>query len=357
MMRSLTSAETLVVGALLDPGSTSERARIRRSGLPTRTYETAARRLLASGVVYDRYLPNPVRFGRPLVTFALVHPFVERSDAVAARWVATPGSVVVWRGPEWIFGVFLPERTSAPSRFAEGLGPPGECGRAFVLTADSRSPQVPVYFDFEGAWSVLNELPRSGAYPRPLPGTGSEPEPRRAGALRARDRAAGRSLTERPLRAGSAPPGPRRRSSRYLDRNERRALREGVVEHRVLLDLARIPTGRGGAAPGVVLLHGRLQEHRTPEGLFTALLGRGQIAPFLFATDERRVLVGALAQAVSAPRPAKDPMVRRESVSGILAEFLEEIEVVRSSADGLLVPLDHRYDRIVEETPMTGVLL
>ena len=85
-MRPLTPAQTLVVGAQLDTSPTSERTRIRRTGLPPRTFETAARRLRESGVVYDRYLPNPTRFGVP--SASRTYTFWPRLFTDSVCWVA-----------------------------------------------------------------------------------------------------------------------------------------------------------------------------------------------------------------------------------------------------------------------------
>ncbi|MCI4337415.1 MAG: hypothetical protein L3K17_09585 [Thermoplasmata archaeon] len=346
-MRTLTPAERLVVGALLDSGSRSDRARIARAGLPTRTFETAAHRLLASGVVYDRYVPNPTRMRVPAITFGLARPFVERSDMLVRRWQSTPGNTVLWRTPEWVFAVFFRTPLAAPAKLPAELVLPAECSGSFFLTADSRDPQVPVYFDFAGSWAALGGSPAPATYPRPLPGAGESmaglpgtrpPETERSVAL---------ALARRPFERATGGGGPRRRSPRYFPRAEQRALRNGLVEHIVLLDLAQLPAMLGGGTDGLAWVHGRLLDRLPPEGLLAGLRSRARLAPFLFATDERRILMGALSRTSGGPPPPAPGGVRRASVAGVLRQYLEEIEIVRSPLESITVVTDHRYERLL----------
>lgn len=346
-MRSLTPAEALVVGALLDARPASNRDRIARARIPARTFETAAERLLSAGIVYDRYVPNPTRFGFPAVGFALARPFVERAEALVDRWLRTPGNVVLWRSPEWVFGVFFRTLATPPSRLGDALVRPDEASRAFWLSVDARDPQVPAYFDFEGAWAALNETQPSDGYPRPLAGAGEEVRGLAGSRPPESDRAVGWTLARRPLAGGAAAAGPRRRSPRFFSRSERRALSHGLVEHRVFLDLTRIPATRGRSASGLAWALGRLRERHTPEALFAALRSRGQVAPFLFATDERQVLLGALARSVAGGVPVGSAGAVRSPLQGILQEHLEAIEVIRSPLESIAVVRDHRYDLLL----------
>lgn len=343
-----------MVGALLDARPASTRERIARTQIPTRTYETAAQRLLTSGIVYDRYVPNPTRLRFPAVSFALVHPFVERADELVGRWSGTSGAVVLWRAPEWVFGVFFRTLAAPPSRLAETLERAGECGRSFWLHVDARDPQVPVYFDFEGAWASLNGTSPSSGYPRPLPGAGAE-LPGSAGSPPAdSDRLVAGTLARRPWATDSEPAVPRRRSPRFFSRSERRALANGLVEHRVFLDLTRIPVTRGMRASGLAWVLGRLQDDRTPEGLFAALRSRAHVAPFLFATDERRILLGALARAAASGAPRGFDGAERRPIQQVLQEHLEEIEVVRSPLETIRPIRDHRYDLLLAPPRRSG---
>lgn len=346
-MRSLTPAEARVVGALLDTGAMTNQERIARTRIPPRTFETASQRLLTAGIVYDRYVPNPTRFRFPAVGFALARPFVERAADVERRWAGFPGNVVLWRSPDWIFGVFFRSLAPSASSLAEVLVRPGESSRAFCLEVDARDPQVPVYFDFEGAWAALTATAPSAGYPRPLPGAGEPlggpPGSRSPDA----DRVVGWTLARRPVTLDNGAAGPRRRSPRFFPRPERRALSRGWVEHRVFLDVTRIPATPGGSVAGVAWVLGRLRTGRTPERLFAALRGRGRLAPFLFATDERQVVVGALARAEAHTGSSDPGGAEGTAAHGILPEYLEEIELARSPLAAVTAVRDHRYDLLL----------
>jgi hypothetical protein len=346
--RPLTPAETRVVGALLDPLAESDRARIRGTGIPPRTFEAAASRLLGEGLVYDRYLPNPARFGLPTVVFALVRPYLDHADALAQRWLAHPTNALLWSTPDWCFGVFFLAEGVWDPRTAAEIAPPESSSRGFLLRADSRDPQVPIYFDFEGAWAALNGGLVSDSYPRPMPGGAAVGTEVPGATPSGSERRVGRSLTARPLAVDRTSDTRRRRSERFLSRSERRALSSGLLEHRVFLSVGELPPARDGQATGVALLHGRLREFQTPEGLLARLRGRAGLAPFLYATDERSVLIGALSRTAGPPDRIGPSAPARGVVGDVLREHLEAIEVVRAAPGALSALRDHEYARLID---------
>src|SRR5580704_6624153 len=97
MDRELTEAEAAVVRSLLDSKPTNEQERIRSSGLPPRTYETARARVLGSQLIVERLVPNPSVIGWSSVQFSLSFDAGRRANRMdASRWSDQPGTVLVW---------------------------------------------------------------------------------------------------------------------------------------------------------------------------------------------------------------------------------------------------------------------
>lgn len=332
-MRSLTPAEASVVRSLLADEPVPHRERIRRSGLPARTYEVARRRLRIAGYVVERYVPDPIRLGRPIARFVLARPFAERFSAEARRWREDERAVIVWEGAGSIFAVLIDEEGGDESASA-----PTD-GRTFTLRVDLRRPSVPAYFDFESAWARLAELPGTYRYPRPLAPRGSGNGS--AALLSRTERAVVRQLVDSSFQGGgdgeSPVPGlfPRRRL--------RRALSEGLVEHRAFLDVTQLPPYRGLRVESIVMVRAELGPGATAPGLFRALVARSRVAPFLFATDGREILLGGLSPAPAASSEGRVPVLAtlRESVQGI--------DVTRLPVDELVPSINHRYDRLVTD--------
>lgn len=335
-MRSLTPAEAVVIRSLLADEPVPHRERIRRAELPPRTYEVARQRILLAGWVLERYVPDPVRFGLPFARFTLAHPYAEQFRAVSQRWREGPGTAFVWEGPDLLFRVqFEPGPTTSP-RSPSPSTEPG-CSRSYSLSIDLRRPTLPAYFDFEGAWSRLMDTAGTYRYPRPL--LGSEDG---ATGLSAPDRTVAAALVTRPfLPAGERGAG-EGTSGVFTRRRQRRLLGDGVVEHRMFLDVTQVPAYQQRRASNVVLVHGELLEGRRPEGLFRALVSECQVTPFLYATDGRDVLLAALAPAPGAARAGL-----RGGVLATVRASLRAIEVVRTPVETLSTPVNHRYDRLV----------
>src|SRR5271170_2377071 len=105
-MRRLTRAEAIVILSLLASEEVPKRERIRRSGLPSRTFEVARKRVLAAGWVQERYIPNLVLLGRPMLSVVLAHPYAEYLRDVVNRWKVIDGNALLWRGGTSVLGVF-----------------------------------------------------------------------------------------------------------------------------------------------------------------------------------------------------------------------------------------------------------
>jgi hypothetical protein len=334
-MKSLTQSEAVVVRSLLAAEHIPERERIHRSGIPPRTFEAVRKRAYLEGWVFDRYIPDPARVGKPKVSFTLVQPFSESHKSVESRWTHDPGLVLLWSWPETLFAVFIGDEEA--SRIRQGAFDPGACRNCFDLTADARRPQIPVFFDFEGAWTRSADLPGTQAYPHSLPANlrGADH------ALRLPTSAESRlaELVSRPFRHPDRS-GPLRVSPFFLPRSQQRLLATGAVERRVFPDLTELPPPQNRAIERIVFLRGILLPGMSAPALFRRL-ARMNVLPFLFATDDTRVLLGALS-----PAPPTAAGTARPAVLGNVEQFLRNIEIVRERVLDLTVVANHRYDRI-----------
>lgn len=334
-MRLLTDGEASAIRFLLASQEVSERERVFRSGVPSRTFERARRRAYSEGWVVDRYVPSPARIGKPCVSFVLSQPFADRLREVEDRWKRDRACVLLWRWEETLFGVFVADESAA---VAHGGSQDREAfRRTFEVTSDTRQPEVPVFFDFEGAWARFTGLGGLQGYPHSLPAHGpSVPPPPVAEVERSRMA----ELVQRPLRRG-ATEGPLRVSPFFLPRSHQRLLRRGVVERRVFLNLGRIPPYQGRSIEQVAFVHGELLDGVSSLGLFRRLIAM-RVLPFLFATASTKVIIGALSPVPS----AQDSSQARPATLANLQRFLKSIEIVRGRVPSLEVVIDHRYDRL-----------
>ncbi|MCI4328749.1 MAG: hypothetical protein L3J86_04110 [Thermoplasmata archaeon] len=329
-----------VISTLLVADSLPERERIRLSGLSPRTYETARRRLFDAGIVYERFVPDPLAWGLQCLRLDLVRPKPGHAAAWSERFAATPGAFHVWQGDGLVFAASLlrARKASDETKFRnEQL----DANRSWQLDVDLRQPSVPIYFDFEGAWSRIAGAPGPRVYPRPLPhwpgGDSLEqariPESLRRGAedlIRTPFRAHGGRATGRHLGSVLGFGGPKG------------ATAIGLVQRRGFLDLAKIPAIDGWQLQGLSFVTGTIRKGTQPESLYQELLGECGMTPFLFATDGGSVLIGALSPA---PRAVAPPS--RTRISEILTKRLEPWSLVNTPVPFLSTPLNHRYDRLL----------
>ncbi len=347
-MRALTEAEGRVIAVLLGGAGTSERDRLRRIRVPRSTFHAARKRAYEEGWLQDRYIPDPARFGLPVATFAIVRPYVDRVRELVEAWTKEPSTIVLWSSPQFVLGVFLHPSPEVAEQRMKGLVQEGWSRWSYLLHVDVRGPTVPVFFDYEGLWSHLTDLPGTSTYPNGLGGSGTPDEP--PVQLTPHQRWAAGELIHRPFvsreegRAGHlvGPLG--------LPFSQQRLLRLGWVVHRVLLDPGRVPPFRGRAADQVTLVVGDFKPEERPEVLFQTLTRECRVFPFLYATDHHRRLLGALGRnpAVSPP-PDAVPEARRP-VLATLQSALQGIEILGEPASSFKAEVDHRYDRLFPRT-------
>lgn len=343
MPREMTEAEASVLTVLLGAGEGSELSRVERSGAPRSTYVTARRRAYDQGWVVDRFLPSP-ELGFRWATFVLARPFLEHRQELEEKWTRTEGSVLLWRWPEHLFALFLRRADSGPS--PSGSLVPESLGRSVMeLRCDLYRPQVPVYFDYEGAWASLAGLARSRGYPRAF-GRGEAPEGTPSEGLL-------RSVAELARRPLASPPAEGSASRRFmgaggLPRSQRRLLQKGWAEWRVLPRFELLPPFEGKRVRRTVLLLGKLRRSADMEDLFHDLWESCGVAPFLLAGNEQTVLLGMVGTGEARPggssgqgRPQPP-----SSVGTTLQRHLSDIETVSASIDETKVLIDHRYDSL-----------
>jgi hypothetical protein len=336
-VRVLSRAEAIAVQRLLahidvadGNGSGGER-------LPRRTAQAIRQRAYVRDWLTDRYVPNPVVLGYPTALFLLARPYSERALAVVEQWRSNPRNVLLWASPELLFGVFLargPEEAEAiQRRLADASAVRLEVG----LRTDLTEATVPVYFDFEAAWTGWTGLPGTIRYPRPLP---SGEFGRANGGLTPGERNAISGLLVAPFLGGNPGRGVSRFSRLY--RAEQRWLNSGQVEFRSFLNPREVARWVTRFADQVVFVHGDLVEPGGASELFHALVSECGVGPFLFATNGRSVLMGALSStSYSPPRRISAPVLPR------IGTYLRGIRIVREGLAHLEPTVVHRFERLL----------
>lgn len=342
-MRSVTRAESLVIGSLLGSNLATVRQQIRQSGLAPRTFEVARRRIFEAGWLSDRFLPDPRILGYNMAIFAVARPYAEHLEEIVQAWKDSPACVLLWRMPETLLGVFFGHAERESSEPIVDLGDPRSFSQLFRLRSNLDNATVPVFFDYEGAWSKVAGIERSGLYPRSLPFAEETSVGKQETVSRIREIGTAVGLPFLPVSVAGAPQSASPRSERKV---VAKVLSRGWVERRVFLNLQSIPHVGEWKLESVVLAHGRFREGGDPLLLFRDLVGRCRVTPFLYASDDRGALFGALSPA---PVPRERPVASgRLSVSGTVRSHLEEIEVHREPVARLTPILDHRYGRLFE---------
>jgi hypothetical protein len=327
------------VSSLLADENVPQRERIRRAGIPSRTYERIRRRAYDEAWVYDTYVPNLSRLGRPILQSRLVHPFLEHYHKIESTWVSDPDCILLWKWSESLFGLFARPRCQDETQ--EEL-PSAKLGNSRGVRVDVSSGGSPIFFDFAGVWAQLGGLPAASTYPRGAPSrivlTPENASGERTGQRALLDlyrRFSGASATSRAIRGGPV----------RFSRAERRLLRSGIVTRRVLLNLGRVPSLQHRVAENVAFVQGSLLPGVRAGMLFNQL-ARARVRPFLFLHDEKTVFIATL---TSPPRPPP-PGQERPAILATLESNLREVEIVRQPLSTLSVEIDHRYDRLLERT-------
>lgn len=346
-MRALTRGEAVVIRSLLAGEPGSEQRRAAYTGLSPTAYQTLRRRVLASGVVDFRYLPDPVRFGVPKITFSLAHPFADRQREVVQRWSSHPGNVLLWASPQTVFGVFM-GRPDAASPAVPGVPHSAEdAPRGHDLTVDVRRPTAPVYFDFEGLWSKVTGFRRPAAYPRGIGWRGASAHPIDRSPLPERSHALAEELVERPFVPDDGTSASFHFRSLLRAGSARRLISQRLILPRCFLNVTKLPAFGNWQARHLVFLHGALRPETTAAALFRTVHTRTELAPFLFATSERRVLIGAVSP--MAVRRGAERAMAGDSLLTIAQKMLHSVDLFREPIENIMVATNHRYDRLFSE--------
>jgi hypothetical protein len=341
VLRAVTAAEAAVVQSLL-AGTASPAS----SRLPRRTLQAARRRLFLREWVHERYLPDLAALGVPELTLAVGQPFMESAHALLHRWRRRREALLLWASSELLFGVFASPPGAASIELGRALSDPATQRSLRVLTVDAREPAVPIFFDFEGAWARATGLEGAIAYPQPLPGgSGADSD----GPWGAGERAAVHRLVTRPFLSPGSDGAAAKARGLFAARWERRCLRSGRVARRVFLDPVAVARWVAPFPDQLAVVYGHLRAGQHPEPLYRALLGRCGLRPFLFATDGRSVLVGALSARTAVAGPARSD--GGAPVLPVLQRALSEIVVLREPLDQLETLVNHRYDHLLPDEP------
>jgi hypothetical protein len=336
-MKSLSAAEARVIAALLAASPGDEATRARRSGVPRTTYQTIRRRALVEGWVQERYVPVPAAVGASRVVFRVAQPFAERRAEVVRRRREQTGVVVLWASPETVLSVSFEGRAEpSPNSVASPTGDPlpdAWLRRSWTISASPGPADLPVYFDYEGAWSRRIGLEAPVSYPQGLPsGPATGPKPTAARL---------QSLLSFPFQAEPSAGIALRFSVSHLSRSERQILSQGWVAHRVFPALAEIPSYCRGRDERAVLVTANLTAGGSMSRLLSSLYQARRIAPFLAVAAEGRALLAMLSPAPSQGSDAGTPVL------GLFEKELRDIEILREPLDTFFPVVDHRYDRLV----------
>ncbi len=332
-MRSLTAAEARVIHALLVAADVPERVRERWSGVPRATFLAVRKRAFAHGWLTSRYVPDPAALGFDRVSLVLDQPFSDHLAEAVSEAREDPGTVLAWSSPETVLSVRFGRSSSRAPSVTGGRR------HRFEIVATEPARQLPIYFDFEGAWSLWASGLALVSYPAGL--VAPTPDGRPRGPRTRPGRSALEELLSGPDGASPEAGGPLRLSDTYLPRRHRALVRTGTVRRRAFPNLGEIPPGLdGGSIASFVFVHGTLRGETGIEALLSAVLRDARVRPFLLASDDRAALLGLLAPMPSRLRGIGRPLI------DVLGEVLESISVVREPIATLFPLLDHRYDRL-----------
>jgi len=331
-MKSLSEAEAGTVALLLAGESSFRGAHHPAFGMSGRTFERIRKTAYSDGWVYDRFVPVPSATGIATICVAIATPYADELQRVRGAWLGLSHNVVIWNWPDTIFAVFVTaDAAQASVQTLDGIG--GNVV-AIAVPTEEFERSLPVYFDYEGAWCRWTGLYQPNRYPQSL--------------YRARVRAekatsnwaAINALVSRPVQPASAG-GPLRVNPYFFPRSEQRALREGRVVRRTMLDVQRIPPFRQRSIEHVVFVTGESRGARGGYDLFRALPVMG-VFPFLYISDQHRVLFGALSPAPPNSVVAHGP----PAIMKTLERYMTKIVIRRLPVRTLQVELNHRYDRL-----------
>jgi hypothetical protein len=342
-MRVLTRAEATVVWLLISRLDSRSNHPAGPSGIPRRTLQTVRQRVYLRGWIRDRYIPTPTLMGLDRLTFALMEPHSERAGLLVQRWKARPENILLWTSGEAVFGVFISSKRGQ-NELAAYLTSDASTHDHYLLEVECLRNSIPVYFDFEAVWVRWAGLPRVTDYPRSLQSSwsdpsGSAPTLPSTSQLKGVERLASTFMTE-----GETSMHPSV-ISRILGRKaEERYLGCGWVAFRSFLDPISVSRSVTGFPSWCVFVRGNLSPQVRPPDLFQALVGPAAVSPFLFVTDQKRVLFGALSMG-----PGVSQLEGRAPVLPAVQAYLRDISVSRWPLGTTRIITDHRYDRVLAQ--------
>lgn len=343
-MRDFTPAERALTAGLLGHGPVGLRSDPRVRALSRRTRQTALGRIYLRRWIEEVVLPNPIVLGNPWSTIALVRPYAEQRAAVEQRWMERPELVHLWSAPDLLLGIHFSRTETAAKELRAAIDDPAAQSHAWFLTFDITRWPIPVYFDFEGVWARLHGG-GPARYPRSLPvreptGAGSGPE--RFPGL---DRATMSEILDRPAVAEDGGLVPRARPSWRAQRATRRWSELGWLERRAFLDPTAVHRWITSFPPRIAWVHADLRPGVSPHALFLALGHDAGIAPFFYATDGTKVVLGTLSTGEGGGATARAE--GGPSVLTTLEQRASSIVIVRENLDELRTPVFHDFGRLL----------
>jgi hypothetical protein len=296
------------------------------------------------GWLKERYIPEPFPLGFRRVNLVLAQPYAERWSSALDWFKRREGTVVLWASPSTMFSVsyesVAPDSNGSPT-------PTADLQRFWSVALTAGVGGIPVYFDYEGVWARWALGAEPTAYPRGLAGEGSH-SLGRAELLSEDTLTSLRELVQRPFDSASAHGGRLSFSTDRLPRRQRRLLERGYVSHRVLPDFPEMAPVDGRRIQQVVFVSGKLLPKVRPAMLFEELARLSHAVPFVYAFDQERVILCALAAFAPSVRN------RQTGMLSVLQGSAQDIEIVREPLDSMLTVIDHRYDRLVSATDSAG---
>ncbi|HEV2429065.1 MAG TPA: hypothetical protein VGV64_04355 [Thermoplasmata archaeon] len=329
-MRALSQAEYRTLLAILSSPGASERERIRRSGLPSSTYNVVRRRAYSDGWISDVLVPSPIAFGWSDVEVRLARPPLAMAESSARAWANEPGCVHLWSGLQSVFGVFfLPDvGTGSTDRDA-----PADQQTGWRVRVRREAGSLPVYFDYSGLWARFGGQPPPKEYPLGLPASEPSTDRRALAAAVRLLRSDGAASADRPgwTNLWRFPKAPRA------------ALTEGLLSRRGVLDLARLPPFDGRRLSEVVLIGGRLRAGATGNGLLNALRNDCAVFPFLLSEADGALVLAGVGQSDS-ERAGRVPVpAARGSVLSTVTAHLDDAEISLEPVEAIRERVVHRY--------------
>ncbi|MCI4330586.1 MAG: hypothetical protein L3K19_01905 [Thermoplasmata archaeon] len=329
-MRELSPAEFRAALAILANPGTTERERIRSSGLASSTYNVARRRIYAEGWLYDTIVPDPGPCGFAAIEFLLARPTLAQRSVQSERWSSDPECVLLWAGVHVLFGIFFRQTEAGPRPVQDPLAGDERAAQLLVVRG---SGSVPVFYDYSGLWARFGGAEPPAGYPRGLR-TSSETAARRSLLL-----AQGRIRTDRQRTASHALSA----ESVHEHHDPRAEDLAAVIQPRSMLSLARVPPFGRRRIAEVIFVRGSLRASARPSQLLNELTADCQVYPFLFAEASGKVLFAGLGQTDS-ERPGRVPVPSAaRPVMSVLSRYLDPADVLIEPVEAIEERVAHRY--------------